>query len=79
MSIAAKCTCGSSFSYCNGDDRCEKKMPVFPDFNIMDIRTQIATQVLNGLISHYGGSNPDSNAKMAIENADALIKRLNEE
>ncbi len=45
----------------------------------IDIRTYIATQVLNGLISHYGGSNPDSNAKMAIENTDALIKRLNEE
>lgn len=44
----------------------------------LGIRTYIATQVLNGLISHYGGSNPDSNAKMAIENADALIKRLNE-
>lgn len=45
----------------------------------LDVRAYIATQVLNGLISHYGGSNPDSNAKMAIENADALIKRLNEE
>lgn len=77
--MITKCTCGASFSCCNGDERCNKKMPVFNYVDKMDIRTQIATQVLNGLISHYGGSNPDSNAKMAIENADALIKRLNEQ
>jgi len=44
----------------------------------LDIRTHLASLMMQGLISHYGGSNPESNAKMAVENADALIAKLNE-
>lgn len=48
------------------------------EFSGIDIRTHISTMIMQGLVSHYGGASPVSTTKMAIENADALIAKLNE-
>lgn len=42
-----------------------------------DLRTRIAIRMMQGIVSHYGASTPESNAKLAVDNAEALIRELN--
>ena len=45
--------------------------------NPESLRIRIAAKMMQGIVSHYGASNPESNAKLAVDNADALIAELN--